>query len=152
MKYTILSLSIALATLALPTLVHAHCQVPCGIYGDDRVLAEINEDVATIEKAMQQINTLSAESGKNANQITRWVINKEKHAQKIQDTAQQYFLAQRLKLNEAETDAKAYQQKLGLLHQIIVYAMKCKQTTDQANVDALRKAIAAFSTAYNAKK
>ncbi len=50
---------------------------------------------------MAQINTLSQNPGKNANQITRWVINKDEHATKIQDTICHYFLAQRLKLAEA---------------------------------------------------
>ena len=46
----------------------------------------------------------------------------------------------------------AYDKKLALLHQIIVYAMKCKQTTDLANVESLRKSLAAFKAVYFTKK
>merc|ERR1711939_240261 len=37
-----------------------HCQVPCGIFDDPRMVAEIREDCATIRKAMVQINELGA--------------------------------------------------------------------------------------------
>ena len=79
---------------------------------------------------MTEINKLSADAGKNANQITRWVVNKESHATKIQNTMLDYFLAQRLKPAEMESDKEAYLKKLTLSHQIIVLAMKCKQGTD----------------------
>lgn len=148
MKKILLSLSVALVSLAFSNQAQAHCQVPCGIYGDDRVLAEMAEDVATVTKAMAQIKELSADGHKNMNQIVRWVTNKEKHAQHIQDTVQQYFLAQRVKLDEADSNAEAYTKKLVLLHQIIVYSMKCKQSTDAANAEALQKAIDQFSVEY----
>ena len=32
----------------------AHCQVPCGIYGDDGRFDTLNEHVATVEKAMKE--------------------------------------------------------------------------------------------------
>ena len=101
--------------------------------------------------AMEQINELSKEPGKNANQLTRWVMNKEEHATKVQDTMMQYFLAQRIKLEEMESDKDAYLTKLTLAHKIIVLAMKCKQTTDVANAKQLHDAIDAFTKAYTKK-
>ena len=65
---------------------------------------------------------------------------------------QQYFLAQRLKPSEMETNKEAYLKKLTLTHKIIVLAMKCKQTTDSENAKALHDAIDAFTKAYKAKK
>ena len=127
--------------------VVAHCQVPCGIYADDNVFAGMVKDVETIEKAMTEI----AGGKLNVNQQVRWVTNKESHAQAIQDTVAKYFLAQRIKLSEAESAPKAYAQKLALLHQITVYAMKCKQTTEVENAKKLAKAIADFKAAYSAK-
>merc|ERR1712144_151224 len=51
-----------------------HCQVPCGIFDDPKLVAEVNEACATIRKAMVQINELSAAmSALNFNQMTRWV-------------------------------------------------------------------------------
>ncbi len=130
----------------------AHCQVPCGIYSDDTVLTDLQTHQKTIAKAMDEINKLSKDAGKNANQIARWVVNKEEHATKIQDTMQQYFLAQRLKLSEIESNKDAYLKKLILSHKIIVLAMKCKQTTDADNAKALQGTIDAFTKEYKVKK
>jgi len=138
-------------SLCTSSQLSAHCQVPCGIYSDDTVLIDLHTHQKTIAKAMEQINELSKDAGKNANQIARWVSNKEEHATLIQNTMAQYFLAQRLKLTEADTDKEVYLAKLTLAHQIIVHAMKCKQTTDPANAQGLHKTIAAFTKAYTAK-
>ncbi|MCB1095346.1 MAG: hypothetical protein KDN22_07170 [Verrucomicrobiae bacterium] len=138
---------LSFATVA-PEPAFAHCQVPCGLYDDEGKFAELNQHIATIEKAMAQITELSAKAAENQNQIIRWTINKESHAQKIQDEISAYFLAQRLKLPEAGADKSGYLAHLELLHQITVYAMKCKQTTDPANVAALKKSLSSYQAAY----
>ena len=136
-----------------PALVGAHCEIPCGIYGDEGRFAALLEDVDTIEKSMNEIDKLSGESERNDNQIVRWVINKEHHADHIRDVVAQYFLAQRI--TEPATDdaaaMKAYTDKLVALHKIIRTAMKCKQTTDPANAQTLRDLVLAFQALYNAK-
>ena len=136
-----------------PALVGAHCEIPCGIYGDEGRFAALLEDVDTIEKSMNEIDKLSGESEKNDNQIVRWVINKEHHADHIRDVVAQYFLAQRI--TEPATDdaaaMKAYTDKLVALHKIIRTAMKCKQTTDPANAQTLRDLVLAFQEMYNAE-
>jgi nickel superoxide dismutase len=147
---------LAIATTALFTLsasprVSAHCQVPCGIYSDDTVLIDLQTHQATIEKAMSEIVELSKEPGKNANQVTRWVVNKEEHANKIQEAMTQYFLAQRIKPEEADSNKEAYLKKITLAHQIIVLSMKCKQGTDVENAKLLKQAIDAFTKTYEAK-
>ena len=151
MKSCLLLAIVALSSFASTSSLHAHCQVPCGIYSDDTVLIDLNTHQQTIAKAMVQINELSADAGKNANQLSRWVTNKEEHATKIQDTMTQYFLAQRVKLAQSESNKDAYLNKLSLIHQIIVHAMKCKQTTDPANAQGLLETIEAFTKAYTAK-
>ena len=143
--------TIAVLFIAITSTVNAHCQVPCGIYSDDTVLIDLQTHQKTIAKAMNQINELSKDAAKNANQISRWVTNKEEHATKIQDTMTQYFLAQRVKLAESESNKDTYLNKLSLIHQIIVHAMKCKQTTDPVNAQGLHDAIAAFTKVYTAK-
>ena len=149
MKTTIISSAVALIALVSSPVLSAHCQVPCGIYADDNVFVTMHKDQETIAKAMEQINELSKEPTKNANQLTRWVNNKEKHAQSIQDTVAQYFLAQRIKITA--TDKEAYTKKLTLLHQITVYAMMCKQTTDPENAKKLHTALSEFQVSYGAK-
>lgn len=131
----------------------SHCEIPCGIYGDDARFTAIAENLTTIEKSMNQIIQLSSEPGKNANQIVRWVNNKEAHADHIREIVAQYFLAQRIKAPADDDPAAraAYSGKLALLHQMIVSAMKCKQTTDTAHVMKSRELLQAFQTLYNKK-
>lgn len=124
--------------IAAAASVHAHCQVPCGIYDDQMRIHLMEEHVTTITKAMQQI-----EAGQNANQTTRWVMNKEKHAEEIIEIASNYFLAQRIK-----EGMDNYEANLKALHQIIVYSMKCKQTTDAANTKKLLEAIHTLEHTY----
>jgi len=126
----------------------AHCQVPCGIYADDNVIAGMHTDWTTIDKASKQIVELSKDPSANAHQLTRWIVNKEQHAQNIQDTVSAYFLAQRLKVPAADGDKEAYLAKLTLCHQVIVAAMKCKQSADPAAVKALHDLMHDFEKAF----
>jgi len=74
-----------LISLFLASALHSHCQVPCGIYDDPARLKMIAEHITTIEKSMNEINTLSAEPGKNINQLVRWVDNKDNHADQLSE-------------------------------------------------------------------
>ncbi len=140
-----------LSPLALPQQASAHCQVPCGIYGDERVFGELEEHATTVTKAAKQITELAGKTdAQSAHQLARWVANKESHAQSIQQIALDYFLAQRIKM-PAGDDKTAYNKHLGLVHAIIVHAMKVKQNADPAHGEKLAAAIVAFKTAYNAK-
>lgn len=137
-----------LLTPALPAL--GHCQIPCGIYGDETRFTLMLEDVDTIEKSMNQINEIGAQEKPDWNQLVRWVDNKEDHADKLTETVTYYFLAQRIKpapAGDEKAEAK-YVRHLTLLHQIMVYAMKARQTTDLANVEMLRKLIGEFKASY----
>lgn len=140
----------ASAALVRPALAPFHCQVPCGIYGDRMRIDMLMEDAATIEKAMTNIETLGESAGSNANQLVRWVVTKDQHAQAIQETVASYWLAQRIKApKDGDDAAKAkYHAQLSLLHGITVAAMKCKQTTDAGNVAQLRKLALDFSATY----
>ncbi len=90
---------------------------------------------------MKKITEL--EGGKNANQLVRWVTNKEKHAELLQEIVTQYFMTQRIKL-----DAADYDKKITALHKMLVFSMKCKQTTDTTNVEKLRAAAEEFKMLY----
>jgi nickel superoxide dismutase len=136
---------------ALPAF--SHCEIPCGIYGDEMRFAAMREDIATIEKSMKQIMELSKEAKANYNQIVRWVVNKEHHADKIRDVVTQYFMAQRVKPKGTKDAAKhrAYLDQLTLLHLMIVHSMKCKQTTDLEHVEKLKELVDHFEKAYFGK-
>lgn len=130
--------------------VFGHCQVPCGIYNDERRLDTIAEDIATVEKAIRQVETLSKETPPNYNQIVRWIAVKEDHADDIADIACWYFLQQRVKPAD-ESDDVAYGEyidQLILLHEMMVYSMKVKQSLDVANVEGLKSALDDFRHAY----
>jgi len=127
-----------------------HCEVPCGIYGDSLRIALIDEHIRTVEKTMNQVNELSKEANPNYNQLVRWVFNKEEHAKEIQHIVSQYFLHQRIKMVD-KSDKKKYDKyvaQLTGLHEMLVYAMKCKQTTDLDNVNKLKLAVEAFEDSY----
>jgi len=128
----------------------AHCEIPCGIYADSLRISMIKEHITTIEKSMMQIEEISKSSSPNYNQLVRWVVNKDDHAEKIQEIVSQYFLHQRIKIvDESQGEAYAkYQTHLQLLHKMLVYSMNCKQTTDLGYVEKLRATLADFEKAY----
>jgi len=121
----------------------AHCEIPCGIYDDQARINMILEHIATIEKSMQQIKIIEKEKNPDSNQLVRWIMNKEHHATGIQTIVAQYFMTQRIKLG-----VKDYNKKLSLLQQMLVYSMKCKQTTDLENAAKLREFVKQFHQLY----
>ena len=130
-----------------------HCEVPCGIFDDPMIVAEIRQACATIRKAMAEINELSSAGGAQAfNQMTRWVNTKEEHCSKIMDTVAQYCLAQRCKIYGTEgspfATEKDYIDALKAHHAVTVNAMKAKQTVDEAQCDALEHAVEDMSKMY----
>ena len=131
-----------LFTAAITASVKAHCQIPCGIYDDQARIHMMEEHVTTIAKAMTQI-----EAGQNVNQTTRWIMNKDKHADEIIEIACQYFLAQRIK-----PGMDHYEENLTTLHEIIIYSMKSKQTTDLKNVAKLNELIHNLEHTYFGEK
>lgn len=139
-----------LLLLATSGIVFSHCEIPCGIYDDPMRLDMMAEHIATIEKSMKQIHELSAQQDKNYNQLTRWVMNKENHADHLSDIITQYFMKQRIKPVEesAGPQYRDYVHKLVLLHKMMSASMRCKQTTDLENVATLRTLLSQFRTAY----
>lgn len=130
--------------------VFSHCELPCGIYDDEMRIAMIREHITTIEKAMNMITELSKESPLNYNQIVRWVVNKEEHADELQHIVSQYFMTQRIKPARSEEEARddAYVEQLTLLHTMLIEAMKAKQTTDLDHIEQLRTLTDRFSKSY----
>jgi|TARA_B110000495_G_scaffold6490_1_gene4817 nickel superoxide dismutase len=134
----------------LSTKVYAHCQVPCGIYGDAVRVVQIEEDITTVRKAMNMINDLAGQSdAQSLNQLSRWVRTKEDHAQKVQETVLNYFLAQRVKAKEkGSKERQQYVDQTLTLHQLIVSMMKCKQTVEQRNCSNAFELLDKFTNLY----
>jgi len=138
------SLAIAAVIALLPAAAAAHCQIPCGIYDDDARVTSMLEDTETVAKSARLIQELaSAQDAQSRQQFTRWVTNKEEHAQKVIDTIADYFLTQRVK-----PDQDDYAERLARHHAVIVAAMKAKQNADPAFAEELRRAIEALRTYY----
>ena len=133
-----------IVTLLSTNWLSAHCQVPCGVYGDSSRFTQMLEDQTTIAKAIAQINDLAdKKDGKSANQLARWVSTKEDHAIKIQKIIAEYFLTQRIK-----SSSDKYADLLKGAHGVMVAAMKCKQGTDPQSADALKSSIKSFQDIY----
>jgi nickel superoxide dismutase len=127
----------------------AHCQVPCGIYNDAARIIQIQEDFSTIQKAMTKIKELSQlQDATSMNQLTRWIMTKEDHASKIQKVVSDYFLTQRIKAKTEGSEFDTYVKQTTTLHQILVTAMKCKQTVDLEHVDEGLYQIETFINLY----
>ena len=124
--------------------IYSHCQVPCGIYDDAMRIVILQEDFKTIKKAMKEINSLSTmKDGQSLNQLNRWVTTKDQHSTNIQRVVSDYFMTQRVKDKNSH-----YTDQLKYLHQILVYAMKSKQSVDEKNVNNGLKYIEDFSKVY----
>ena len=153
MKTIITSLAVGFLFLMVTAAnVAAHCEIPCGIYDDELRANLIYEHSVTIEKSMKKIAELSKQNPVNYNQLVRWVSNKEEHATIIQHIISQYFMTQRIKMPEDSDAKEAYLNKLSLLHEMLILAMKSKQTTDIEYCNKMRQAIDNFSTAYFGKE
>lgn len=133
--------------IILSVQAYAHCEIPCGIYDDEMRIKIINEHIVTVEKSMKQIIELENEKHHNSNQLVRWIMNKEHHADEIQEIVSQYFMTQRIKL-----DMENYEKQISLLHQMLIYSMKCKQTTDLTNINKLKSVVNDFEALYFKKK
>jgi nickel superoxide dismutase len=151
--YVVAALAAGFSSISLQD-ARAHCQIPCGIYDDAARFVTMREHVATVEKSMGLIVSLTAEEPKNSNQIVRWVSSKETHADALAEIVTYYFMTQRIKAPADLKDRAAvakYQGDLALLHQLLVYSMKAKQTTDTANTKKLLELIGKFEESYLGK-
>ena len=143
-------LSLLLIAVIVPVQIYAHCEIPCGIYNDKMRIDMLKEHVTTIEKSMNQIIELQKAETINYNQLVRWINNKDEHADEMQHIVTQYFMTQRIKPVDGSDKAalEKYQKELGLLHEMLVYAMKAKQTTDVQNCTKLNELIDSFYNSY----
>lgn len=128
---------------SFPSFVFGHCQIPCGIYDDHARVKTMLEDVATIEKSVKMLQTLNTGDPQSANQVVRWVMNKETHAQNIISTISDYFLTQRVKTSQGD-----YVERLKKHHAVIVAAMKAKQSSTSEVVLTLKQAVENLAPYY----
>ena len=137
-------LALGVVVLFAPRPADAHCQIPCGIYDDHARVQSMLEDAATVEKSAKLIGELAGKNDpQSQNQLIRWVMNKENHAQRIIATVSDYFLTQRVKPSQND-----YVERLKNHHVVILAAMKAKQQSDLRYAEALKQSIEALSPYY----
>ncbi len=140
-------------TAVSPVTAIPHCEVPCGIYGDQMRFEQMLEDTRTIAKAIASINEMADQFAEApptttaVNQVTRWVATKESHATNTQHIIAQYFLTQRIK-----SDNENYAPQLAAAHAVLVAAMKCKQDAAPNTAETLKNAIYDLYRAYEGKE
>ena len=143
--------ALTLMVAGVTSTARAHCQIPCGIYGDMLRIQMLEEHVTTIEKSVQSIRALAGKTGADdLNQLVRWIDNKDRHADEMSEIVTAYFLQQRIKAPSGD-DAKAtvaYREQLAVLHQLLVQSMKAKQTVDPAVVRELGALVQRFAELY----
>ncbi len=151
-SHKILLVSLIVLTSAT-AIVLAHCQIPCGIYNDSVRFSLMREHVTTIEKSMKEIIHISEGDHSHNNQLVRWVMNKDNHANELSEIATYYFMAQRVKpvQEDKKAEYEKYIKQITILHQIVVESMKAKQTTDLEICGKLKTLINQFETIYNSK-
>lgn len=145
-----IGIMLGLAIVMVSSNALAHCEIPCGIYGDRMRVEQLREHFRTLEKSMKKVVELQDADDINYNQLVRWVNNKELHANKVQEIVYQYFMNQRITpVEEGEGVAyESYVEQLTLLHKLLVQAMKTKQTTDLEHIENLRELLDGFEDAY----
>ena len=144
MKKTMITVAAAMTLVTMSAPARAHCQIPCGIYDDYARVLLMLEDAATIEKATRLMAELAGKNdAQSLNQATRWVMNKEQHAQNVISTISDYFLTQRVKASQED-----YRERLVKHHTVIVAAMKAKQNADMKYARELRSSIEALKPYY----
>jgi nickel superoxide dismutase len=142
-KTCVIALWLVIGVFGLSSLAFAHCELPCGIYDDAMRIKMLKEHVMTMEKSMRKVQELQTSAPQEKNQLVRWITNKEHHANAFQEIVSQYFLTQRIK-----PDSEKYAEKLKVLHQMLFYAMKCKQTVDKDHIRKLYSLIDDFEGLY----
>jgi len=122
----------------------SHCQIPCGIYNDALRIIQIEENLKTIEKAMNEIIVLTPQNNpQSIQQVIRWTNTKEDHSKNTHFIISDYFLSQRIKDKNNN-----YTKQLIYLHKLYVSLMKCKQTVEIKNITEARESLSYFCELY----
>lgn len=120
LAYTLLSASL----LSNGSLI-AHCQMPCGIYHDDMVYDQIDQFVETVYKGITVLNESKFATVREKNEFVRWVVQKENCCDEAADLITTYFLQQKIKPGEADTNTR-----LICAHKLLFMLVAIKQNTD----------------------
>lgn len=105
--------------------IGAHCQMPCGIYHDDMVYDQIDQYVETMYKAISILKEDRNATPHDKNEFVRWVMQKEKASDEMAQLFTVYFLQQKIKPGESDTE-----KRLTSAHKLLFFLVAIKQNTD----------------------
>ncbi|MBA3237386.1 MAG: hypothetical protein H0T62_03430 [Parachlamydiaceae bacterium] len=105
--------------------IHAHCQMPCGIYHDDMVYDQIDQYVETMYKGISVLNNNKFSNPKERNEFVRWVLEKDQASDEAASLMCKYFLQQKIKSGEPDTV-----KRLVSLHKLLCNLVIIKQNVD----------------------
>ena len=128
-------------------IAKAHCDVPCGIY--DPINAQI--DALTVVRMMDLMASLADGEEKTRpdfhNSMARYISVKENHAEKVKHEV-------RIIWGDFIKDAhvEKYPELPGLVHSIMQFGSKCRQTADRTQGLALVDEVNKFAEIFWAIK
>lgn len=115
--------------MALTGPLTAHCQLPCGVYHDDLVFDQIDQYIETMYKGVTVITDSKFATVADRNETIRWVLQKDKASDEAAHTIMTYFLQQKIKPGEADTEKKVIS-----AHKLLFLLVKIKQNVDRSIV------------------
>lgn len=83
--------------------LHAHCQMPCGIYHDQMIYDQVNQYYETMYKANMALKNNKLQTVEDYNQFVRWIMSKDHQSDEIANLLCTYFLMQKIKPGEEES-------------------------------------------------
>lgn len=117
--FTCVSLLFAQSTLL------SHCQMPCGIYHDDMVFDQIDQYIETMAKGISVMNDNKFKTVHDYNELTRWIMLKEESSDDVATVLTEFFLQQKIKPGEDDT-----QKKITSAHKLLFLLVAVKQNAD----------------------
>ena len=131
------------SALAPGRTVHAHCDIPCGIY--DPAAAQIA--ARTVSRMVELIGQNSGDDVSSRNKFARCVQVKETHAENVKREVQiiwsDYFKPEHV---------EQYPELHDLTWKILKQAGACKQSVDAAAAAELERLVARFTEIFWATK
>lgn len=121
-----LKLWTAFSLCLIPLTLSAHCQLPCGVYHDDLVFDQIDQYIETMYKGVTVLTDTKFSTVGERNETIRWVLQKDHASDEAAHTIMTYFLQQKIKPGEADTEKKVIS-----AHKLLFLLVKIKQNVDR---------------------
>lgn len=122
-------LSLLIAIVCCQTQLHAHCQMPCGVYHDDMVYDQIDQYAETMFKAVNVLTHSKFQTVEEKNEFMRWIYQKEVQSNAAAELICTYFLMQKIKPGETDTV-----KRLVSAHKLLFLIVGIKQNVDNSFV------------------